>query len=117
MMPRTFVYKRTACQKPSLINIQLRACRVMSRLFFEQKVKSKTDCLKEMQWKGDLGSYIILRVRNAGRELDSQTADLNLRRAQYELAFVRQRVGRVGGIKNCNIHYVSTLWRWNSEKR
>ena len=57
--------------------------------YFEQKVEIKNDCLKEMQWKGDLGSYIILHVRNAGRELDSQTADLNLRGTQYELGFAR----------------------------
>ena len=70
--------------------------------------------MKEMQWKGDLGSYIILHVRNAGRELDSQTADLNLRGTQYELGFARYMVGLVEGINNCNIHYVSTLWRWSA---
>ena len=112
MMPRTFVHKRTACQKPSLINIQLRACLVMSTgFYFEQKVKSKTDCLKEIQWKGALESYVILHVRNACRELDSQTADLNLRGAQYEVGFVCWRVVRVAGNKNCNIHCVSTLRR------
>ena len=71
----------------------------MSTGFFEQKVKIKNDSLLEIQWKGAWESYVMLHVRNAGRELDSQTADLNLRGPQYEAGFVRWRVGRVAGNK------------------
>ena len=81
---------------------------------FEQKVKIKNDSLKDIQWKGALESYVILHVRNAGRELDSQTADLNLHGPQYEVGFVRWRVGRVTGNKYCNIQCVSTLRRWSA---